>query len=291
LLYDQLIHVTSEFHNILFEFIFVEDGSIDDSFSTLKDLSIKDKRVKIIKFSRNFGSFIACFAGIQYAKGDCIAVIAADLQDPPLLLKSFHHKWKLGNDVVLAVRSKRKDSFTRGFFSKLFYLSFKFFVFPDFPLGGVDSFLIDKRVAKHLTEMQEKNSSLIGQIFWLGFKRDYVYYTKERRPFGKSKWSFSKKVKYFLDSLLSLSYKPIRCVSYAGIMIATIGFIYGIFAIYQKLVSHVEIPGFTTIISILIFSSGFQMIILGVIGEYIWRNLEESRHRPLFVIDEKIGFE
>jgi len=290
-LYDRLNNETRKMSDTHFEFIFVDDGSQDRSFEILKGLRQKDNRVKVLKLSRNFGSFMACLAGLEQATGDCAAIIAADLQDPPELLGKLFEKWKNGSEIVCAVREKREENWLSVFFSNLYYKLFRFFAIKDMPRGGFDFVLVDRKIIKVLVETKEKNTTLMGQILWMGFKRDYVYYTKEKRQYGKSKWTFSKKIKYFIDSFMAFSYFPIRMISASGILIALVGFIFGLFAMSKRIFLGVEVPGFTTVIVLILFTAGVQMIMLGVIGEYLWRNIEEARQRPPYIVDAVIGFE
>jgi dolichol-phosphate mannosyltransferase len=291
ILYERLAEVAKDIKRASFEFIFVDDGSGDRSFEILEELSKRDSHVKIVKLSRNFGSFVACLAGLSYARGDCAAIIAADLQDPPELLKQFYEKWEKGSKVVCAVRESRKENPVKVFLANIYYRLMKFIALKDMPKGGFDFVLIDRKVIDVLVHVKEKNTTLMGQILWTGFSMDVVYYCKEERKHGKSKWSLSKKIKYFIDSFLAFSYFPIRIISMSGIFIALLAFLYGIYAIIKKILFGVDVPGFTTLIVVILFTSGTQMIMLGVVGEYLWRNLEETRKRPIFIVDRLIGIE
>jgi len=268
-----------------FEYIFVDDGSKDKSFPLLQEIASKDDRVKLIKLSRNFGSFVASLAGIRNATGDCLTVISADLQDPPELILEMAKEWQSNGKVILAVRKDRKDSIFVKLTSSFFYWFMKKFVLSDMPLGGFDFFLIDKKVAQIVSQMQEKNTSLIGLILWLGFDRRIIYYTREKRDQGKSMWTFRKRFNYFIDSVTAFSYLPLRLASILGIIISSGGFLYigYIFTMYSQMNPP---PGWAALMVVVLFVSGIQLIILGVIGEYLWRNFEETRKRPTYVIDE-----
>jgi polyisoprenyl-phosphate glycosyltransferase len=270
-----------------FEYIFVDDGSGDNSYSVLQKFATKDERIKIIKLSRNFGSFVASLAGIRNATGDCLTVISADLQDPPELILEMIEEWKSGNKVILAVRKDRKDSMLVKMTSSFFYWLMKKFVLSDMPLGGFDFFLIDKKVTSILSKLQEKNTSLIGLILWLGFDRKIIYYTRGKREQGKSRWTLRKRFNYFIDSITAFSYLPLRLASILGIAISASGFLYigYILAMYSQLNPP---PGWAAIMVVVLFVSGIQLIVLGVIGEYLWKNFEETRKRPVYVIDETL---
>jgi dolichol-phosphate mannosyltransferase len=273
-----------------FEFIFVDDGSGDNSFILLEKLSLHDKRVKIIKLSRNFGSFVACLAGLTYCVGDCAVIMAADLQDPPELLSDLYEKWLLGNDVVLAIRKKREESRFNIFLANGYYKLLRLFALRNMPRGGFDFFLIDRKVINILTNIREKNTTLMGLILWVGFKQDSVFYTKQKRQFGKSKWTFWKKFKYFIDSFVAFSYFPIRLISLLGITIAFIGFLFALYAVIRKIFLGVNVPGFTLVLVITLLTSGIQMIMMGVLGEYLWRSFDETRRRPIFIVEKMIGW-
>jgi polyisoprenyl-phosphate glycosyltransferase len=274
-----------------FEYIFVDDGSGDNSYSVLKELAAKDNRVKVIKLSRNFGSFVASLAGIRNATGDCLTVISSDLQDPPELILEMAQEWKSGRKVVLAVREDRKDSLMVKLTAFLFYWLMKKFILSDMPSGGFDFFLIDKKVAQIVSRSQEKNTSLIGLILWLGFDRKIIYYTRQKREVGKSMWTFRKKSKYFIDSITAFSYWPLRLASIFGIVISLGGFFYIGWIFYMYFFMVVPPPGWSALMVIVLFVSGIQLIMLGVIGEYLWRNFDETKKRPVYVVDETQGID
>ena len=291
ILYERLNKVSGEIKDVGFEYVFVDDGSGDNSYNVLHGIAKNDTCVKVVKLSRNFGSFVACLAGLTYCKGDCAVIMAADLQDPPELINELLNKWKQGNEIVYAVREKREESKIKVFFSRLYYRIFKLIALSNMPKGGFDFVLLGRKVIDAIVKAREKNSTLIGQILWVGFKSDYILYTKKAREHGKSRWTLRKKIKYFLDSIFAFSFFPIRAISALGSIIAIFSFFYGIYTIVMKLFFSVDVKGFTTIIVIVLFTSGVQLIMLGVVGEYLWRNLEETRKRPVFIIDELVNFE
>lgn len=272
-----------------FEFIFVDDGSGDNSFDLLKDMAKADRRIKLIKLSRNFGSFVACIAGLTYSRGDCAAIISADLQDPPELLEDMYKKWLAGSEVVLAVRKSRQESWLKVCLANIYYFLTRLLALRNMPRGGFDFVLIDRKVIDILVDMKEKNTTLMGQILWVGFKQDLIYYTKQKRLHGKSRWTFSKKIKYFIDTFVAFSYFPIRLMSFLGLVTALVAFLMAVYAIIKKIYFGVDVPGFTTLLVVILFSSGVQMIMLGLLGEYLWRNFDETRKRPLFIVDKTIG--
>lgn len=275
-----------------FEFIYVDDGSKDDSFSVLCDLAKSDNRIRVIKLVRNFGSNIAVLSGLTYAEGDCVGFIAADLQDPPEMLPLLIEQWEAGHPVVLAVRKDRQgDPIGTRIFSYIFNFLFKKLVYPDFSPQGIGFFVIDRKVVDVIVQSQEKNSHLIGLILWTGFPYTSVSYIRVERASGKSGWTFQKKLKYFLDAFVGFSYLPLRLTSGLGILFAILGGLYAIFLIVNKLINNINVPGWTALVVITLFLSGIQLIMLGVIGEYLWRNLDASRKRPSFIVDRVVSYD
>lgn len=282
----ELLKLASDLKNYDVELIFVDDGSGDNSLDLLLDIKKKHKLIKIIKLSRNFGSMIAVQAGIRHASGDCIGIIAADLQDPPKLFLNMIEKWENGYKVILAIREDREESKIQKTMAALYYFILRKIAFPDYPDGGFDFVLFDRQIAEELKMYSGKNTNIMSLIFSLGHKRYCIPYTRGMRKFGKSRWTFWKKINLLIDSLVSFSYLPVRFMSFIGITIAFGSFIYGLFVCLNYFRGNILVPGWTALIIILSFFLGLIMIMLGIIGEYLWRNLDESRKSPLFIIDE-----
>lgn len=274
-----------------FEYVFVDDGSGDNSFQVLQDLARQDNRVRVIRLARNFGAISAVMAGLHYATGDCVAIIAADLQDPPELIPQLVEQWKQGNKVVLAIRQRRHDPFTTRFFANVFAWLFRRLVFSEYPPQGFDFVLIDRRVVQTVVECREKNTNLMALILWLGHKRALVYYTRQERPYGHSRWTFAKKLKYFADSFVGFSYLPVRAASLFGFVFAILGFIYAFVIIVNKLFRGIDIEGWSSLMVVVLMAAGIQLVMIGILGEYVWRNLDETRRRPIFLIEEMLGFD
>lgn len=272
-----------------YELILVDDGSEDNSWAEMQKIRAQDDKVKIIRLSRNFGSITAQLAGLSYVTGDCATVIAADLQDPPEIILDLMEKWKNGTKVCLAVRADREESFIQKTISNTFYKIMRKFALKNMPLGGFDCFLIDRQVVEVLKNIEEKNSSIVGQILWCGFKTEQISYVRKAREIGESRWTLSKKIKYFMDSILAFSYAPIRMTIVGGSLIAFASFLLMLFLMIERLFMSVPIRGWTSIVCLILFTFGVQLIILGMIGEYLWRALDESRKRPAFIVDEHIG--
>ncbi|MGG3284297.1 glycosyltransferase family 2 protein [Paenibacillus solani] len=270
------------------EFVFVDDGSKDKSLQLLLEARLTDSRIKVIKLSKNFGSMAAVQAGLEYASGNCVGIISADLQDPPELFVEMINKWEQGNKVVMACRSDREESFSQKLFSNSYYFLMDRFALKGYPRGGFDFVLVDKQVVSELNRIKEKNTNIMSLIFWLGYSQNTVGYVRQKREHGKSKWTLSKKVKLFVDSFVSFSYSPIRFMSMIGMFTAVASFLYGIFVIINSTFGYIPLQGWTTIIALITFLLGLIMVMLGIIGEYLWRILDESRKRPPYVIDEVV---
>lgn len=271
-----------------FEVICVDDGSKDNTLGVLKDLQALDSRIKIIKLSKNFGEFRAILAGLTHASGECMAVMSADLQDPPYLITEMIQAWENGEKVVIAARTDRKENWLKKLLAHTYYWFLRKLVIEDYPKYGFDFFLIDKQVAQILVDMKEKNSTIYVQLIWTGFKPKVIDYIREDREDGKSMWTYWKRINLFIDTFIVFSYKPIRLISGLGILMSIFGFISAIYFIFEKVFLHNDVAGWTSLVVAVLVLAGVQLIMLGIIGEYIWRNLDETRKRPVFIVDEII---
>jgi dolichol-phosphate mannosyltransferase len=273
-----------------FEFVYVDDGSGDGSYRVLAALAKKDKRVKVVKLARNFGSNTAILAGMAHARGDCVGFLAADLQDPPEALTEMIHHWEEGNKVVLAVRKDRHgDPWLTRLFAGIFNRLFKRLVFDGFSPQGVGFFLIDGQVAKVLLSCREKNAHIIGLILWSGFERTIVEYDRGEREHGRSRWTFWKKVKYFTDAFTAFSYLPLRVASTLGLILAGLGGVYALIVIAVRVLHGTVVPGWSALMVTVLLLSGVQLMIMGILGEYLWRTFDATRQRPLFVVEDGIN--
>lgn len=275
-----------------FEFIFVDDGSRDDSFAVLKSLAAGEPRMKVAKLSRNFGSNPAVLAGLSLAKGDAVGAIAADLQDPPALLHDMIASWRQGHKVMIAARRGRGDPFPTSLLSDTFYSLFRRFAIKSMPKRGFDFFLIDRQVCALINGIQENNAYLMGLILWLGFEPKILHYdrlSREKR-YGQSMWTLSRKIKYFIDSFVAFSHFPIRLSSALGLLFSLVGLLYAAWVIYSRIALGSDVEGWASLIVVVLIAAGLQMLILGIIGEYMWRNLDETRRRPRFIIEETIQY-
>jgi polyisoprenyl-phosphate glycosyltransferase len=286
-LYNELSEVERKLlqQDIQLELIFVDDGSGDGSFQEL--LKIKQQRqcTKLIKLTRNFGAVHASKTGFHFVTGDCFLILAADLQDPPDLIPEMVEKWLAGSKYVVCTRAGREDPVTTKLFAKIYYKLLRFFVVKDYPAGGYDMALMDRAF---LSYMQNSGKNINTPLFayWLGFEPEIIYYNRQKRIHGKSRWTFSKRVTFFLDSLLGFSIVPIRLISTIGLLISLLSFGYGVLLVINALLGRIEVRGFATIVALMSFLFGLIIIMLGVIGEYIWRIFDEVNRRPETVIEE-----
>ena len=274
-----------------YEIVFVDDGSGDNSWEIMNQIREMDENVKLVKLSRNFGEHAAILAGLSACTGDCAVTKQADLQEDSELILEMYEKWKQGNKVVLAVRSDRDEGPVQKFFANLYYTLMRKLVIKDMPKGGFDCYLLDRQVIQVLLMLDEKNSALTLQVLWVGFKSDKVYFHRKAREIGESRWTLSKKIKLVIDSMMSFSYFPVRLMSGMGIAFAAIAVIWAIVLVVQKLTGLETSVGWTSMMVLMLFGFGVIMVMLGILGEYIWRALDASRNRPPFLIDETKGFD
>lgn len=269
-----------------YEIVFVDDGSGDDSWEIMNRIREKDSNVVCTKLSRNFGEHAALLAGLSVCTGDCAVTKQADLQEDSTLILDMYDSWKRGNKVVLAIRASRDESAIKKFFAGIYYWMVRKVVNKEMPQGGCDCYLIDRQVIEVLERMDEKNSSLTLQVMWLGFKSEKIYFDrKDRAGEGKSRWTLSKKFKLVVDSMMSFTYVPVRFMSICGIVFFIVAIIGAILVIREKLTKGTPILGYASLMCVVLMASGLILLMLGILGEYIWRTLEESRNRPVFLID------
>jgi Glycosyltransferases involved in cell wall biogenesis len=267
------------------ELIFVDDGSGDNSFAELMRIKEQRPATRVIKLARNFGAIHAVKTGLQYVTGDCFTMLAADLQDPPELILTMADKWLAGSKFVICVRESRQDPIISKMFARVYYSILRMAVTQDYPAGGFDLALMDSLLLPYL-QQSGKNINISLFAYWLGFEPEIIYYQRREREYGKSRWTFSKKFTYLLDSILGFSVVPIRMISFTGFIVALLSFIYGVFLVVNASINHAIVPGFTTIATLISFLLGLVIIMLGLIGEYLWRIFDEINKRPEYVIHE-----
>jgi len=269
-----------------YELILVDDGSGDNSYEVCREIGRIDKKVRVIRLSRNFGSHAACFAGMAVCTGDCCTIKAADLQEPSRLILDMYESWKQGNRVVLAVREDREEGLSQKLFAGLYYGLVRRFVSVKMPPSGFDCYLLDRRVIEALKLLDERNSAITLQILWAGFKTSTVYYTRLARQKGRSRWTLAKKIKLVVDSFVSFSPAPVRFVEALGVLFAVGAGIWGIVLIILRFAGVIDVDGWVTLMVVILFSSGLIMLTLGVLGEYIWRILDVAQNRPVYFVEE-----
>ena len=272
---------------LMFEYILVDDGSGDQTLREI--LSFKKdypEKVIAIKLAGNVGSYNAVVAGMEYATGDCTVVIAADLQDPPELMVKMYEYWNQGFKLVIGNRQDRQETASQKFLSNTFHWIMKKIALKNIPDGGFDYVLFDRQIREKLLTMMEHNSNVFYLMTWMGYNYVNIPYNRKKREIGDSKWTLQKKIKLLIDSILSFSFFPIRAISVIGIILGITAFIYGVYLIILRMLGNIEVEGWTALMVVLLFVSSFQMIGLGILGEYIWRGLDASRKRPLYVVDE-----
>ncbi len=269
-----------------YEIVFVDDGSGDNSWEIMNQIRQMDERVKLVKLSRNFGEHAAILAGLAQCTGDCAVTKQADLQEDSELILEMYDSWKRGNKVVLAVRADRDEGAVQKFFANAYYALVRKFVMKNMPVGGFDCYLLDRQVIQVLLMLDEKNSALTLQVLWVGFKSEKIYFHRRAREIGESRWTLSKKIKLVLDSMMSFSYTPVHFMSMTGFAFFVIACIWAIVLIAQTCIYGVDVEGWATIMVVMLLSFGLVMLMLGILGEYVYRALDASRNRPPFLIDE-----
>jgi glycosyltransferase involved in cell wall biosynthesis len=274
------------------EFILVDDGSTDRTGEAVERLRADDARVKLVTLSRNFGHQLAISAGLDFASGDAVVIMDGDLQDPPEVVPELAERWREGYDVVYAVRAARtgETRFKRGTAS-LFYRLMSRLTSIEIPLDAGDFRLVDRRVASIVANMREPDRYLRGMFAWVGFRQTAVQYEREARVAGEGKYSLGRMLHFAADGLLSFSTAPLRITLASGFAIAGLAFAAGIAAIVLKLAGAFTAPGWASLIVVLSFFSGIQLVVLGTIGLYVGRIYAQGKQRPLYLVSTAVGFE
>ncbi|MFZ5571362.1 MAG: glycosyltransferase family 2 protein [Thermodesulfobacteriota bacterium] len=272
------------------EIIFIDDGSGDNSFQEMTELkNAAPQLVRLIKFTRNFGQLQAIMAGFKLARGKCVINISADLQDPPELINEMiYYHFQEHREIVICTREARDESFFRRVTSQLFYSIMKRLSFPNMPQKGFDFVLLSDKVKQVILNSRESNAFFQGQILWTGYSIHFIPYVRRRREIGKSRWTFGKKIKYLIDGVMSYSYFPIRMMSVIGAITALIGFGYAFVIFTAWLFAGGSVKGWAPLMIAILVLSGVQMLMIGIVGEYLWRTLDQVRERQPYIIDRII---
>ena len=285
LFYGQLSNALKS-SGVEWEWIVIDDHSSDDTFTTIADIASRDARVHAIRLAKNSGSHMAIICGLDHAKGHCAAIMAADLQDPPEVLPALLKNWFAGAQVVWAARARREGvKATTVGNSRLYYMLMRHIVgLKEMPPTGADFFLLDRQVLDAFLEFKESNVSIFALVSWMGFRQETITYDKQARFHGRSGWTLKKKLKLLVDSITSFTFLPVRVMSYVGFLFAFAGFVYAGLVIWNYFAGH-PAPGWSSLMIVVLVVGGFQMLMMGVLGEYLWRALDESRRRPRYLIE------
>ncbi len=290
-LYNRLSTVLNSYKHE-YEIIYVNDGSHDNSAQAIKEICLKDKKMKLIDFSRNFGHQAAICAGLKKAKGNIVAIIDDDLQDPPEVLPKFLDKLQDGYEVVYGIRKKRKENIFKRAIFYTFYRLLKLVSNHEIPYDSGDFCVMDRKIVDVINRFPESNKFLRGIRSWAGFRQTGIEYERHSRYAGKSQYSLRKYLRFAFDAIFSFSYLPLRIMAIFGFCAAGLSFIYGCYIFINKMSGRIEeVPGFTTIFLAIIFIGGLILISMGIIGEYIARLYDEAKRRPHYIIKDEIGFE
>ena len=275
------------------EIVFVVDGSPDRSLRILQDrLPQWHLRTQLIELSRNFGSFAAIAAGLSRAQGDYMAVIAADLQEPPDLVLEFHRVLASGDaDVVFGHRTGRTDPWWSQMSSQLFWRLYRRFVVKDMPKGGIDVFGCTRQVRDQLLELREITTNLVALLLWVGFRRRYIPYERQPRLEGRSAWTFGRKLRYATDSIFNFTDLPIRALLLIGVTGTTVAFAAGFTVFVMWSLGRIPVLGYTPLMLVITFFGGSTALGLGIIGQYLWLSLQNARNRPNFIVQAASSFE
>lgn len=290
-LFERLLSVLSRL-DMTYEIVCVNDGSKDNTVGCLIEHHHQNSRIKVVNLSRNYGKEIALSAGLDYANGNAVIPIDADLQDPPELIAELVEKWREGYDVVYATRRSRQgESWVKRFTANVFYRTIDSLSQVPIPRNTGDFRLLDRRVVDALKRMPERNRFMKGLFAWVGFKQTSVIYDRPSRYKGETKWNYWKLWNFAIDGITSFSFLPLKVWSYVGLLVAIPSFFYASFLVIRTLIYGIDFPGYASIMVAVLFLGGVQLVSLGVLGEYLGRVYEEVKGRPLYLVRESYGFD
>ena len=287
LFYREVKSVLESLSNLAFEIIFVDDGSSDDTLAQLNEIAKHDPAVRVCSLSRNFGHQIALTAGLDFAAGDAVILMDADLQHPPSTIPKLVEKWRDGYDVVTAVRTNTQGaSWLKDFTSNSFYAVLNSLSATHVPPGAADFSLLSRRVSDSLRQMPERHRFLRGLVSWAGYNRALVPYECGTRAAGQSKYSFAKMVGLALDAVFSFSAQPLRIALRLGLLMAVLGFLYLFWTVLSGLLRGELVPGYASLIGVTITLGGCQLVFIGLLGHYLARVFEEVKGRPMYLVKQ-----
>ncbi len=274
----------------LYEIVCVDDGSTDDTFQLLQKYAQDDFRIKVLKFSRNFGKEYGLMAGLKYCAGRAAVPIDVDLQDPPELILQFIEKWEDGYDMVYGIRNDRaSDTWLKRLTAKLFYKTYNLMTRSPIPYNAGDYRLIDRKIIDTILELPERNIFMKGIFGWTGFKSCGIKYVRQKRIAGVSKWNYWKLWNFALDGITASTTLPLRIWTYLGSMLSFLGLLYALYIIIRTITYGADVPGYASLLVFILLVGGVQMIILGILGEYIGRIFIEVKRRPLYIVEKKVN--
>ena len=287
ILYDRMKKLMDNMENYEFEILFVNDGSKDKTINIIKQLRAEDKRICYVDFSRNFGKEIAMIAGLDYATGDCVIFMDADLQDPPELIPELVKYWEEGYDDVYAKRKSRKgETWLKKFTSKMYYKVLQHLTRVEIQKDTGDFRLLDRRCVNALRKLRESQRNTKSMFSWTGYKKKEVLYDRDPRIAGKTKWNYIKLVDLAIDGITSFTTSPLRLSTFIAIPTFIVLFVYFVYVIAKCFVVHEAIQAFQAIILLILFFSGIQILLFGIVGEYLGRIFNETKNRPLYLVNE-----
>ena len=289
-LYDRLENVINKLNNYEFEVLLINDGSKDNTLNILRELRKRDKRMCYINLSRNYGKETAMIAGLDYVTGDCCIILDADLQDPPELIEEMLKYWEQGYDDVYAKRKSRAgESFMKKFTSSLFYKMLQKSTRIPIQKNTGDFRLLDRRCVNALKKLRETQRCSKSMFSWIGYKKKEVLFNREVRVAGKTKWNYKKLVDLAIEGITSFTTKPLRISSFLGVIISFCAFVYIVIIIARTLIMGEAVKGYPSLMAVILFLGGVQLLSLGIIGEYIGRVFNETKRRPLYFVEEYNG--
>jgi len=286
-LFTRLANLANDNKDYDFEFLFVNDGSKDKTLDLIKEYADTDPRVSYINLSRNFGKEIGMIAGLDHATGDATVVIDADLQDPPELIPAMIKLWEAGYDDVYAKRKSREgESFLKKFTSKMYYKTLQSVTRIPIQEDTGDFRLLDRRVVEALKQFRESQRNTKAMFSWVGFHKKEILYDRDQRAAGETKWNYIKLVELAIDGITSFTTAPLRISTYAGIAVSILAFIYLVYLVIRTVFLGVDLAGYPSTMAVILFLGGVQLLSLGIIGEYVGRIFNETKQRPLYLIEE-----
>ena len=286
MLYERLKKIMDNLSNYRFEVLLVNDGSKDNTLTIMKELRSMDNRICYLNLSRNFGKETAMIAGLDYAKGDCVIIIDADLQDPPELIPDMLKFWEEGYDDVYAKRKSRKgESFLKKFTSRMYYKMLQSVTNIEIQKDTGDFRLLDRRCVEALKSIRESQRYTKGLFSWIGYNKKEILFDRDPRAAGKTKWNYGKLINLSIDGLTSFTTTPLRFAAVIGILVSLAGFLYMIGIIIKTIIYGIDVPGYSSTMVVILFLGGIQLIFLGVIGEYLGRTFNESKGRPIYFVE------